>query len=126
MKQRSRSSVQEQKTRQDGRIAESWKLVGKRKAFKLCKCKTAQDKHMKDQNRSLFTKENEVKSRSNEHFNEVLNKPKQHISSKIFTEHPTMNENRSAFKELKIRKSPGYDNFTNELIRTDVDTYLCF
>lgn len=67
---------------------------------------------------------NDVKSRSNEHFTEVLNKPEQHISSEIFTEHPTVDENRSAFKELKIGKTPGYDNFTNELIRTDLDTFL--
>ena len=99
---------------------------------KRCKSKTAKIEHIKEKNGSLLTKENEIKTRWKDHFNEILNRPEPPVPAEISTNgvevlpintaHPTTNEIRSVIKELKSGKAPGYDNITGELIRVDFET----
>lgn len=98
----------------------------------LCKDKPKQIEHIKDKSGTLLTKESEVKSRWQEHFYEVLNRPEPLEPAEIVTdgiealpinvEHPTLNEVRSVIKELKNGKAPGIDNITSELLTADSET----
>lgn len=65
-------------------------------------------------------------------FNKVLNRPQPPVPAErvteriktipIYVEHLTLNEIRSAIKELKNGKAPGNDNITSELLRADPET----
>ena len=69
----------------------------------LSKDKSKQMEHIKDKNGTLLTKENEVKPRWKEHFNEVLNRPEPPEPPELASEGiETLPINIDHFKRNKI------------------------
>ena len=101
---------------------------------RLCNDKPKQVDNVKDKNGKLLTKENDVKTRWKEHFQEVLNRPEPAHPAEIDTDleeaqkleidtaAPTKEEIRHVLKGMKNGKSPGIDNITGELLRADMET----
>ena len=93
----------------------------------LCNEKPKQMEDIKDKNGTIVTRDNEVKARWNEHFNEVLNRPEPPEPAEVVLvdietyriniEPPILNEIKTGIKELK--KAPGFVDITSELLRAD-------
>ena len=93
----------------------------------LCNEKPKQMEDIKDKNGTIVTRDNEVKARWKEHFNEVLNRPEPPEPAEVVLvdietyriniEPPILNEIKTGIKELK--KAPGFVDITSELLRAD-------
>ena len=86
---------------------------------------------VKDKNGNLLTTEKEQEARWAEHFQEILNRPppdqiidipESENDLEVNTDLPTTDEIVTAIKSLKNGKTPGLDNLSAELFKTDPAT----